>query len=181
MIKPVFSLLANAEKIGFFLYGMFFASGIWCVADVSSVSHPSEQTEGFLYLCRSKSQVLPSNCSKLCLKLGEWKSFIDSVGSQGPVLENESMFFTFSSSLFPRCKLIPQISSMCSCDGLGDWTETNAFTMLWISFFERAILYSRCILLIFVSYNLNPVKTAHMCSIYPLQAPIVALFSWICV
>ena len=45
-------------------YGMFFACGIWCVADVSSVSPSSEQTEelwgnSVIKLCGSKSQVLP--------------------------------------------------------------------------------------------------------------------------
>ena len=47
---------------------MFYACGIWCLADVSSVSPSSEQTEGLW-----GNQVL--------------KSFIDSVGSQGPEFE----------------------------------------------------------------------------------------------
>ena len=32
-------------------YGMFFSGGIWCVADVSSVSLSSEQTEFLTLIC----------------------------------------------------------------------------------------------------------------------------------
>ena len=45
--KTVFSAWAsklNMSLINKGRYGMFFACGIWCVADVSSVSPSSEQT-----------------------------------------------------------------------------------------------------------------------------------------
>ena len=42
-----------------------------------------------------------------------------SVGSQGPEFENDSLFFPFIVPLFPRCKLIPQISTCsCGCPGI---------------------------------------------------------------
>ena len=69
------------------VYGMFFACGIWCVADVSSVSHSSEQTVALwgnhyfnswllIYADRKVRfchwlKLVASNWSKICLKLGE--------------------------------------------------------------------------------------------------------------
>ena len=43
-----FSALASKLNTGLINRGMFFPCGIWCVADVSSVSPLSEQTDGLL-------------------------------------------------------------------------------------------------------------------------------------
>ena len=58
--KNCFSAWASALNMGLInkgWYGMFVACGIWCLADVSSVSPSSEQTEGLWrkWLCTAGS------------------------------------------------------------------------------------------------------------------------------
>ena len=49
--KKLFFCVGEYTEYGFdqqSWYGMFVSCGIWCLADASSVSPSSEQTEGFL-------------------------------------------------------------------------------------------------------------------------------------
>ena len=73
---------------------MFVACGLWCLADVSSISPSLEQTEGlwgnkfvFFMFCHWL-KLVASDRSKICLKLSACKLFIDSIGSQGPEFQN---------------------------------------------------------------------------------------------